>query len=392
MKIAFFTDTYLPQTNGVVSYLVDLIKLLSKDHQIVLFAPSGGSFKVEQLSENFKIYWIHSIPFPFYSGYRISSINYKKVSDLLKKENPDLVHSHAPVLLALQGVIAAKQHNLPCIITYHTHFPDYVPHLLNRKLPSFLKELSNYTVKKLIKHAFTMADIVTAPTQKLVDELNSYGLKNALLLLNGIEFSKFDCTADQIRAFRRKYNPKNKKTIVYVGRISFEKRIDQLIHAFSLVEAPDRILLIVGGGPYVSEFRKLAHALGIKNIVFTGFVPSSELGAAYRSADVFVSASDSETFGLTFVEAMHCRIPVIAARKLGPIEVIEHGKTGLLIRPGDIPRFAKAMEKLLEDDDLRSKMGKEGQRSSEKYSIEKSADMTVRLYVDLLRKRGKVEK
>ena len=242
------------------------------------------------------------------------------------------------------------------------------------------------------EHAFTMADMVTAPTQKLVEELNSYGLKNALLLLNGIDFSKFECTKEEVGAFRKKYNPHNKKTIAYVGRISFEKRIDQLIHAFSLIEAPDRQLLIVGGGPYVPEFKKLAHALGIKNITFTGFVQQHQLGPAYRSADIFASASDSETFGLTFVEAMHCGIPVVAVRRLGPIEVVQNGKTGLLVRPGDISAFAKAMEKLLDDDKSRLLMGKAAKKSSEKYAIEKSVAMTVCLYEELLQKHrgGKV--
>ncbi len=387
MKIALFTDTYLPQTNGVVSYICDSVKLLTKEHEVVLFAPSSGSYKIEQVSDNFKIYWIHSVPFPFYAGYRIASINYKKVYDLLKKENPDIVHAHAPILLALQGVIAAKQHNYPCVITYHTHFPDYAPHLLNGKLPTFLNDLSNYTVKKLIKHAFAMADAVVAHSKILVKELESYGLTNTVFLPNGVDFTKFQCTKAQTEQFRKKYNPTGKKIVLYAGRISFEKRIDQLIHAFSTIETPDRMLLIVGSGPYLNEFKKLAHALGVKNIVFTGFVDFNQLSAAYHCADVFASASDSETFGLTFVEAMHAGTPVVAVKKLGAIEVIQNGKNGILVRLGDISSLAKAIEKILSNSKLRSLMSENAKVDSRKYSIQNSVDMTVRLYEDLLKKR-----
>jgi phosphatidylinositol alpha 1,6-mannosyltransferase len=135
MKIVLFTDTYLPQMNGVVAYLSDAIRQLSRNNEVVLFAPGTGPLQSEEVSKRFRIQWIPSVRFPFYEGYRIASINYKRVSSLLAEEKPDIVHAHAPVVLGLQGVIAAKRKGIPVAITYHTHFPDYLPHLLNGKLP-----------------------------------------------------------------------------------------------------------------------------------------------------------------------------------------------------------------------------------------------------------------
>jgi len=95
MRIAIFTDTFFPQTNGVVAYLNDSIKLLCEKNEVILFAPGSGPLRVED-RKNLRIYWIPSSPFPFYEGYRIASLHYKRVSGLLAKEKPDIVHAHAP--------------------------------------------------------------------------------------------------------------------------------------------------------------------------------------------------------------------------------------------------------------------------------------------------------
>lgn len=382
MRIAVFTDTYNPQINGVVAYLNDSLRLLSKKHEVVVFAPGRGRFRREEVSPNMTVCWIPSSPFPFYKGYRIASIDFNRISKLLEDEKPDIVHAHAPVNLALQGIISAKMKKIPVIITYHTHFPDYVPHLLNGKLPKALAKLSNYTVKKLIKHVFNMAEVITAPTKELVSELRSYGLKNVVYLPNGIDFSKFKSTKKEVNDFKKKYGLERKKVALYLGRISFEKRIDRLFEAFKRIETDDRVLVIAGSGPYLKQFKKFAFALGLKNIVFTGFLKNPVL--AYRSSDIFVSASDSETFGLTFVEAMYHGVPPIGVRKLGPKEIIKHRKNGLLIKPNDINALAKAMDLLFNDKKLREKLGKEAKETAKRYSIKNSVRDTLRIYKKLI--------
>jgi glycosyltransferase involved in cell wall biosynthesis len=386
MKIAIFTDTYVPQTNGVVAYLTDLIRILARENEVVLFAPGEGHFRYEKADEKFSIYWIPSSPFPFYEGYRIASMNYKRISGLLKREMPDIVHAHAPVNLGLQGILSAKRKKIPIVITYHTHFPDYVPHLLKGRLPGVFGKITEHTVKRLIRHVFSMADVVTAPTQELVDELASYGLRNVVYLPNGIDLDNLGCSRKELSDFRKSHRSMGgKKVVLYLGRISFEKKLDHLIRAFKLSEKKDRVLMIAGGGPYIKKFRDFALKMGAKNVLFTGFVKNK--GAAYLSADVFASASDSETFGLTYVEAMHFGLPVIGVRRLGAKEVIIHGKTGLLVEPGDISGLAGAMERLLKDKRLREKLGKAGRIQSKKYSIENSVRRTLRIYRNLAGKR-----
>ena len=380
MKVVLFTDTYLPQMNGVVAYLSDAISELCKKHEVVLFAPGDKRLRVER-KKNLKVYWIPSSPFPFYEGYRIASMNYKRVSDLLKKEAPDVVHAHAPVVLGVQGIISARRKNIPVVITHHTHFPDYVPHLLNGKLPKALDSLSDLGVKKLIKQVYKKADIVTAPTQELVEELSSYGLKNVVQLPNGIRLSRFRAGKKAGEAFRKKHGiPKNRKVVLYLGRVSFEKKLDVLLHAFSMIDKKDNMLVIAGQGPYLEKVKELAKTLGIRDIRFTGFLSEDEVASAYAAADIFASASDTETFGLTFVEAMESCLPVVGVSMFGAKEIIKNGKTGLLVPPGNTRKFARALEKLLSDGKLRKKFGLAGRERARNYSLANSIKRTESIY------------
>jgi glycosyltransferase involved in cell wall biosynthesis len=386
MKIALFTDTYLPQTNGVVAYLCDIMGALSKEHEVVLFAPGEGKFLHERVSKNFSIYWIPSSPFPFYESYRVASMDYRHVSALLSKEKPDIVHAHAPINLGLQGMIAGKRRGVPVVATYHTHYPDYVPHLLNGKLPSIFGKVGNLTAKKFVKHTFGMADIVTAPTRELVSELRSYGMKNVVPLQNGICLQKLKCTATEAAQFRKTHSiPKGRRIVVYLGRISFEKRLDKLLEAYGMIEDDGKMLVVAGGGPYLEKIRAISSSLGIKNIVFTGYVKRPAI--AYAIADVFASASDSETFGLTFVEAMHMGLPVIGVRKFGAKEVITDMKDGFLVEPGDTKALAQAILRLLGDKRLCSALAREGRKTARRFSIENSMKETIKIYEKLLKSR-----
>ncbi|MFH1520241.1 MAG: glycosyltransferase [Candidatus Micrarchaeota archaeon] len=385
MKIAFFTDTYVPQLNGVVVYICDIVKQLSKKNKMIIFAPGNGPLRIERPSKNVKIYWIPSSPFPFYEGYRVASMDYKRISSLLKKENPDIVHAHAPVNLGLQGLLAAKRNKIATVLTYHTHFPEYVPHLFSGKLPKVLDNLSQTAVKKIIKHVFRKVDVVTAPTKELVNELYSYGLQNVIYLPNGIDFNKLKYSRKKVEEFKAQNNiPKNKKIVLYLGRVSFEKKLDNLMAAFKLIERDDRVLLVAGGGPCLEKFKKMATTMNIKNIIFTGFVKSEDIGAAYACGDIFASASDSETFGLTFVEAMYVGLPAVGIRKLGAKEVVIDGKTGILVEPDNIQEMATAIDTLLDGNKLRHKMAKAAKKRALKYSIEKSIKSTNEVYIRVL--------
>ncbi len=378
MKVAVFTESYHPQKNGVVSFLSDFLPELSKHAEVVLFAPGEKELKIEK-QNGIKTYWVPALPFPFYEGYRMSTIRRKKIAELLAAERPDVVHLHAPVLLGLRALLVCKKMNIPVVVTYHTHFPDYVPHLSKGLIKGMFAELVKYPVKKLVGVVYAYADVVTAPTAALRDELKSYGIKNVILLPNGVSFSKF---SDVKKDVRKKYGiPKNASVILYVGRISFEKRIDVLLDAFKLVsrQIPSAYLIVAGSGPYLKDYKKLAQAMGLKRVIFTGFIPDKTLPSLYKSADVFVSPSDSETFGLTFIEAMHFGLPVVGVRRLGAASVIKKG-TGFLAEPGNEKELARKIVLLLRKKGLRKKLGDAGKKESKKYEIKDVVERFMRIY------------
>jgi 1,2-diacylglycerol 3-alpha-glucosyltransferase len=227
-----------------------------------------------------------------------------------------------------------------------------------------------------------MANVVTAPTQELTNELKSYGLHNVINIPNGIDFKKLKCRKSEINEFKKQHMiPSDKKIILYLGRVSFEKRLKQLVEAFKKIESNDTCLVIAGSGPHIEEIKKLCEKMRVKNIRFTGFVKNPAL--AYSCADVFVSASDSETFGLTFVEAMYFGLPVIGVRKFGPKELIKEGKVGFLVEPNDPNELARAIERIVSNDRIRREMGLEAKKTAKKYSIENSVKKMLEIYKKL---------
>ncbi len=377
MKIAVFTETYHPQINGVVVFLSDLLPAVSKKAEVVLFAPGKKKLRVEKASRNFRIYWVPAEPFPFYEGYRMSRIKKSEIEKILIKEKPDVVHLHAPVLMGLKALYASKKLGLPIVATYHTHFPDYIPHLFKGLLPGPLAEFAKSPVKKLVSYVFSRADFTTAPTAELKKELEGYGVRNTLHIPNGILFRKFG--KPDRKKFLKKYKiPENRLVVLYVGRVSFEKKIDSLIRAFKNVK--NATLVIVGSGPYLEKYREYAKAIGVENVVFTGFVDEKMLSGAYASAAVFASPSDSETFGLTFAEAMSFGIPVVGVNRLGAKEVISNGKNGYLVDPGDEDALAARINLLLKKHALGKRLGAQGKKDSKKYDIDRISEKFLELY------------
>jgi glycosyltransferase involved in cell wall biosynthesis len=393
MKIVFFTDTYDPQTNGVVSYIKDTINELKKSNEVVLFAPSKEKkLRLEEIDQNFKIYWVPSSSFPLYEGYLIASADYKRISNFLTKEKPDIIHAHIPVWLGLQGIIAGKRRKIPIVITYHTHLLGYTPNLLKFKENGLLNKLTQSTVKRMIKYTYGMADVVIAPTKELLEELRKYGLKNVKYVPNGVDFSKLNSDKKTVEMIRKRYGIENKQVVLYLGRLSVEKRLENLIDAFGAVSKPERVLIIAGNGPSKKSLIEYVKAKKLQNVIFTGHIDQNEIGSIYCTADVFASASDSETFGLTFVEAMHFGIPVIGANRLGVREVVEDGSSGLLVKALDTKGFAEAIDKLLRSTTLWQKMSNGAKERSTHYSIEVGVSQLMEIYKSLLKNNQKTTK
>jgi len=385
MKVAVLTDTYYPQKNGVVVFLQDMLTELPRYAEVFVVAP--GENKTKTTSEDFKgtkTYWGPAYPLPVYEGYKISKIKRRKITEIIKKEKPDIIHLHAPVVLGMKGLVVAKKLGIPVVATHHTHLPDYIPHLSKGLLKGKMADIAKLPAQKLIKVMYSKADVVTAPTEALRVELESYGIKNTEWVPNGISFTKF---GNNKRDVRKIYKiPKNAPVVLFIGRISFEKKIDVVLSAFKhvLKKNPKAYLVIGGTGPYLEDHKRIAKALDLKNVIFTGFVPDELLPLLYSTADIFVSASDTETFGLTFVEAMHFGLPLVGVNKFGAADVVTKD-VGFLVEPGNTKKISGKINLLLKNKRLRKKLGDAGREESKKYEIRKVTKTFVDLYKRLIK-------
>ncbi|MBI5222920.1 glycosyltransferase [Candidatus Micrarchaeota archaeon] len=390
MKIVFFTDTYHPQTNGVVVYIHDAIAELSKEHDIILIAPDKVKKIEEERTEHGLRIKIPSWPFPFYKGYLVAKIFESQIAKIIEREQPDIIHLHAPIWLGLKGLEIAQHKKIPVVITYHTHFPDYVPHILGGHFPERLKGATDYLTKKMIKSFFSKADVVITPSEELKKELEKYGLKNIEYVQNGIDLTRFDgASKETIEKFKRQYKLADKHVVLYTGRLSIEKGVDRLVEIAGLLDSKNTVVLIVGTGPRFENLKKKTDKQRIKNIIFTGFVNNEELIAAYQSADVFVSPSTSETFGLTFVEAMYNGLPVIGMNKLGPKEIIKDGQNGYLIQTNQTREIVERVNRLISEKELRTQMSNHAREDAQKYGIARNIAKILEIYQKTIKKHKK---
>jgi len=309
MKILITTDTYSPMVNGVVTSTINLYKeLKAQGHDVrILTLSSTGKSYVED-----DIYYLKSIGVRVYPGARIgATIKDKFIKEILDWK-PDIVHSQTEFSTLIYARYIVKKLSIPQVHTYHTMYEDYLKYLLKGKL------ITKDNLKKIVKKVLNKMDMVIAPTYKVKDVLIDYGIYTHISVIpSGIDLSNFMTEFNNIEKQKLKQKlgiTEDKKVIVYVGRIGEEKNIEEVIENFSELYKQYREvkLVIVGGGPYLEVLKGVAKDNNIEEqIIFTDMVNPKEVYKYYKLGDLFVTASTSETQGLTYIEALSCGIPVL---------------------------------------------------------------------------------
>jgi glycosyltransferase involved in cell wall biosynthesis len=359
MRIAFFTDTYWPQINGI-SENIDTVKkgLERLGHEVYIVAPKSSGYKDED-PNIFRLSAIKIIKNPEQKV--IIPIPEKDLRKLFRHKF-DMVHVHTLGTAGFLGWEVAQLRDLPCVVTYHT--------LLNRYSHYILKgKLIRPKVAEVGSKVFcNLCDIVVAPTKRVKKELLSYGVtKEISVIPGGIELERFDKLE---RGFLRKKLgiSGDKKIILYLGRLGKEKNIGFIIRSLKnlLKRRADVCLAIVGEGPEKNNLEKLVGELGLKEkVLFVGFIERKNVPRVYSDSDIFVFASNTETQGLTVPEAMAASLPVVVVRDPAFEEIIFEGKTGLISEPTEAS-FASEVRRLLESEELRERLGASGKELVEK--------------------------
>lgn len=346
MKIAYFTDTYEPQINGVVTSIKMSAKNLRRNgHEVYIFCPSGSK-------KNKHVYQIFSKKFINYPEYKVSFPSFDLIKKI-KKIKPDIIHIHTPVTIGITGLSIARLLNIPVVITYHTLLKDYMSYITSNDVDKFTDIYTSWFFNK---------STIIVPTKSIKRILRKSKIKKPIKVLpNPIDENIID----------KKIKRKNKRLkILHVGRLCKEKRIEIVLRAFkNILKNIDAELTITSSGPYENRLKDLARSLGINEKVrFTGYLPIEKLKKLYSSSDIFVSASDTETQGLVVLEAMVNGCPVIARNALGFKDIIKNNNNGLLF--DDEHELSRKIILLSKNKKLRDRIIREGLKTAEKFSSE----------------------
>ena len=356
MRIAYFSDTFLPQINGVSNTLSYLKKYL--DQHNIEYQFHVPEYENAEGNDDLRMIHIKAIPLPIYNDCKLSLPWLPRLSSAMEAFRPDLIHLATEFGIGITGRYYARTNKIPIVSSYHTNIDHYV-----RYYPS-LSPLKN-TVEDYFKWFHRRSRRIFVPTEETMGHLQSKGYQNLSIWSRGIDTDLFSPTK-RTQEFRCQHGLQDKTIVLYVGRVAAEKDIDLLPETMRILQArrSDVALVVTGDGPSMPMLRAAAPA----GTVFTGFLRGEQLAEAYASSDLFFTPSSTETFGNVALEAMASGLPVIAANAGGFRNVIHHGVDGLLSAPRDANGFALALESLLLQPELAWAMGQNAMRAAAKHS------------------------
>jgi 1,2-diacylglycerol 3-alpha-glucosyltransferase len=330
MKIALFTDTYPPEINGVsVSVGLHQKVLMNQGHDVLVITtnPFGKLIDIDS-----GIVRIPGVELKKLYGYRLSSFFNAKAYQFIRKWQPDVIHIHTDAGIGIFGKITAFFLKVPTVVTYHTMYEDYTHYA------GFLKGLASRVVKRFSKSIAEQCTEFISPSLKTKERIRSYGVDRYINIVpTGIDFSRFQRTnldSEKLAEIKSRWVLPGERVLLSLGRVAKEKSMDVILKGFSKVieSKEDNVrLLMVGDGPNRQGLIDLANQLGVSSHVsFVGAVPIQDVPYYYQIADVFVSASLTETQGLTFMEAMVSDRLVLCRFDENLANLIRHQQTGFI--------------------------------------------------------------
>lgn len=367
MRIGMFTDTYIPQINGVATS-VSLLKKTLEDlgHEVFVFTTTDPDAK--ELQEE-HVYRVPSAP--IFTERRLGVFYHPGLVREIRRLKLDLIHTHTEFSLGIFGRNLAGDLELPLVHTYHTIYEDYTHFVAKGQQ---MNRVARGAARALTRSFCNVADAVVVPTNKVKDLLMDYGVVSDLNVVpTGIDLTRFQ-TEDNGKAWRQATRAElgldeDCFVLVNIGRVSAEKNIQEIILILArwLPHRPEVRFAVVGDGAYRKQLEELVRVHHIEDrVIFAGSRPFEQIAAYYYLGDVFVSASQSETQGLTYVEALAAGLPVIARKDRCLEGVVQEGVNGLVYR--NEQEAMAYLDKLYKDPELVRTMGAEARKSTEKFS------------------------
>lgn len=378
MKILITTDTFYPMINGVAISTDNLYKELKKQgHDVrVLTLSHTKEGRVED-----DIYYLKAFKVKVYPDARVTYVITGDIEKSMIEWKPDVVHSQTEFSTLIAARYIIKKTGALHVHTYHTMYENYVKYLFKGKL------IRPKMVGRLTHLVFYKMDGIVVPTEKMRELLIKSKIEAPLFVVpTGLDIEKFQkrISTEEKRDLLNTFGLEGKKLLIYVGRVSQEKSIEEIIDYYSKMEYKQNNikLMIVGGGPYLSTLRNLVDMLNINdNVVFTGMIHPDEIYKYYQLGHIFVTASTSETQGLTYIEALASGVPVICRKDPSVKGLIIDGYNGYTFE--DEKEFSSSVLKFIASEPHRIEAIKGAEIKAQEYSKEIFGKKIISIYEEL---------
>lgn len=381
MKILITSDWYTPAVNGVVTSVLNLRRELeARGHEVRVLTLSqsprsscrDGVTRLGSISAGL-----------IYPGARLRTALGSRYVRALLDWKPDIVHSQCEFSTFFLARRIAETLDIPLVHTYHTVYEDYTHYF------SPIRKWGRQTVAILTRWITARTDCVIAPTEKVRRLLKDYRVRTPIQVVpTGIDLRKFTAPVSQerLRELRQELGiPEDHLILACIGRMAEEKNVSEVLRSFAKCrcDAP-MTLLLVGGGPYREELEREAKELELgDSAIFTGMVPPQQVADYYHLGDLFVSASTSETQGLTYIEALSSGLPALCRADACLEGVIENGKNGWQFESEE--EFRNLLRQFAASPALREQLHQGAVESAAKFSAEVFAQRAEQVYLEQLK-------
>ena len=300
MNIGIFTDTYFPQISGVATSIKTLKDALEKQgHNVFIFTTTDPHVQKGAVEAN--VFRFSSVPFISFTDRRVAFRGFFEATKVAREVKLDIVHTQTEFALGMIGKYVAHQLKIPAIHTYHTMYEDYLHYVLNGHLlrPYHVKQFTNVYLKNM--------DGVIAPSERVEKLLKRYKVTIPMKVIpTGVDIESLNQPITNDVRHDLGIEP-DAQVLLTLSRIAGEKKINRILNVLPEIvdEFPKACLVIAGDGPDLEVLQEQVERLTLEdNVIFAGDVPHEDVGSFYKMADLFVSASDTETQGLTYIEAL----------------------------------------------------------------------------------------
>lgn len=402
MRILIATAVYYPMTNGVAVFSHNLaLGLVKRGHEVMVLCPSQNGKNHTELQDGVKVVYLKSVKIPVYPdqihpvplkkklfykyGFRVSAFPIKEVHRAFDEFKPEVVHVQVSDPIGLSVVSYARKLDIPVVTTEHNQ-PEVITDPL--KMPKIVKKPVNYMLSAYFRNRQGKSDFVTMPTKQAIDNLLlSSGREFKIpvaAVSNGVDLTNFKPGKAPETIYKKYKIKQNCPTVVYVGRVDPEKRVELVIRGFAAISdaLPSSQLVVVGDGVDKRRLEKLVRSDNrIKDRVrFLGRVLPPDLYELYKVGDVFATGSEIETQGIVLIEAAATGLPLIAVKAGAVAEVCQNEVNGFLCTPGSIEEISKAMLEILSNKVRQKEFSENSIKIASEHDLEKTIDRFINIY------------